>query len=227
MPGTETAYLCLPGQPEPEIVRGFDNELSGEAMLPGFACNSKSCGKHFVATMFSTYSNTSSYPLPIRLTRTPVAILNFIVPLVTFFGLVGLGYSPLLSAGIALVLCVVSARLVHTGVEIDPVKKIQRTYYTALGRSVGTWKPLPPVTGVTLKYFSSRSRKADTWGVWNEGDQRNEKLILLLSVAGSRTGITLQSFFTSSLPEAHQFAQEMADKLEVPLHVYLPPHLTL
>lgn len=35
-PETETAYLYRPGQPEPETVQGFDNELSGEAVLPGF-----------------------------------------------------------------------------------------------------------------------------------------------------------------------------------------------
>ncbi|MBO3269591.1 Uma2 family endonuclease [Hymenobacter defluvii] len=36
VPETETAYLYRPGQPEPEVVQGFDQELSGEAVLPGF-----------------------------------------------------------------------------------------------------------------------------------------------------------------------------------------------
>ncbi|MBC6608016.1 Uma2 family endonuclease [Hymenobacter sp. BT188] len=36
VPETETAYIYRPGQPEPEVVQGFDNELSGEAVLPGF-----------------------------------------------------------------------------------------------------------------------------------------------------------------------------------------------
>ncbi|TYZ08142.1 Uma2 family endonuclease [Hymenobacter lutimineralis] len=35
-PETETAYIYRPGQPEPEVVQGFDNELSGETVLPGF-----------------------------------------------------------------------------------------------------------------------------------------------------------------------------------------------
>ncbi|GAB3825799.1 Uma2 family endonuclease [Hymenobacter jeollabukensis] len=35
-PETETAYLYRPGQPEPETVQGFDNELSGETVLRGF-----------------------------------------------------------------------------------------------------------------------------------------------------------------------------------------------
>lgn len=35
-PDTETAYIYRPGQPEPETVQGFDHELSGEAVLPGF-----------------------------------------------------------------------------------------------------------------------------------------------------------------------------------------------
>jgi len=36
VPETETAYLYRPGQPEPEVMQGFDHELSGEAVLPGF-----------------------------------------------------------------------------------------------------------------------------------------------------------------------------------------------
>ncbi|GGG51384.1 Uma2 family endonuclease [Hymenobacter glacieicola] len=36
VPETETAYLYRPGQPEPEVVQGFEKELSGEAVLPGF-----------------------------------------------------------------------------------------------------------------------------------------------------------------------------------------------
>ena len=35
-PKTETAYLYRAGQPEPEVVQGFDQELSGEDVLPGF-----------------------------------------------------------------------------------------------------------------------------------------------------------------------------------------------
>ncbi|UPL50811.1 Uma2 family endonuclease [Hymenobacter sublimis] len=36
VPETETAYLYRPGQPEPELVQGFEKEISGEAVLPGF-----------------------------------------------------------------------------------------------------------------------------------------------------------------------------------------------
>lgn len=36
IPETETAYIYRPSQPEPELVKGFENELSGEAVLPGF-----------------------------------------------------------------------------------------------------------------------------------------------------------------------------------------------
>ena len=35
-PEAETAYIYRAGQAEPEIVRGFDRELSGETVLPGF-----------------------------------------------------------------------------------------------------------------------------------------------------------------------------------------------
>lgn len=36
VPNTETVYLYRPGQSEPEVVQGFDKELSGEDVLPGF-----------------------------------------------------------------------------------------------------------------------------------------------------------------------------------------------
>ena len=35
-PETETAYIYRAGQPEPEVVQGFERELSGETVLPGF-----------------------------------------------------------------------------------------------------------------------------------------------------------------------------------------------
>ncbi|HEX8349312.1 MAG TPA: Uma2 family endonuclease [Hymenobacter sp.] len=36
VPETETAYIYRAGQPEPEVVQGFEQELSGEDVLPGF-----------------------------------------------------------------------------------------------------------------------------------------------------------------------------------------------
>jgi Uma2 family endonuclease len=36
VPETEIAYIYRPDQSEPNVVQGFDNELSGEAVLPGF-----------------------------------------------------------------------------------------------------------------------------------------------------------------------------------------------
>ncbi|QDA62650.1 Uma2 family endonuclease [Hymenobacter jejuensis] len=36
VPETETAFIYRLGQPEPEVVQGFDNELTGENILPGF-----------------------------------------------------------------------------------------------------------------------------------------------------------------------------------------------
>ena len=36
VPETETTYIYRPGQLEPEVVLGFENELSGETVLPGF-----------------------------------------------------------------------------------------------------------------------------------------------------------------------------------------------
>ncbi|SET42112.1 Uma2 family endonuclease [Hymenobacter actinosclerus] len=36
VPQKETVYIYRAGQPEPEIVQGFEQELSGETVLPGF-----------------------------------------------------------------------------------------------------------------------------------------------------------------------------------------------
>jgi Uma2 family endonuclease len=36
VPKKEMTYIYRAGQPEPEVIQGFDNELSGEDVLPGF-----------------------------------------------------------------------------------------------------------------------------------------------------------------------------------------------
>ncbi|GAA4007427.1 hypothetical protein GCM10022408_19220 [Hymenobacter fastidiosus] len=36
VPKTKTAYIYRPGQPEAEVVEGFDTALPGETVLPGF-----------------------------------------------------------------------------------------------------------------------------------------------------------------------------------------------
>ncbi|MBO0359050.1 hypothetical protein J0X19_13910 [Hymenobacter sp. BT186] len=165
----------------------------------------------------------------IRVTEAPVASLTFTLPIATFVILFLLGCGPLLSAGIAFA-CIGAAWLVQSGLEIDLAQGMQRTYYTALGFSVGQWKPLAPVVGITLKYFSSiqpnttpSSRRS--WGVWNDASQRTEEVIVMLSIAHSSTGMIIKTLPLSEMQEAIAFAKDLAEQLGVPLHTYIPAHI--
>lgn len=171
-------------------------------------------------------------PTTIRLSKTPVASAAFVFPVVVFFVLTVLGCQPLLSAGIALLLCIVGPNLVYTGQEMDLIRMMQRTYYTVIGQDFGNWEPLPPIAGVTLKYFSSIAKNEApssraSWGIWNDTHKRTEEIIVMLSVGKSSSGITLQTFPLDKLQAAQEFAQDLADQLRVPLHTFLPPHLPI
>jgi hypothetical protein len=135
----------------------------------------------------------------LRLTEASFGPVAFGLPITLFFILIIAGCAPLVSGIVGLACCVGAHWLVQTGVEIDTTRRLHRTYYSVLGNVVGPWEPLPPVTGVTLKYFSTVSRNStlsaqNSWGIWKDGDKRNEELIVMLSVARSNTGITLQSY---------------------------------
>jgi hypothetical protein len=172
----------------------------------------------------------SDTPVILRLTQTSFGPVAIGLPIIIFFILVISGCAPLLAAGIGLVSCIGAHWLVQTGVEVDIKRGVQRTFYSILGNSVGSWKPLPPVIGVTLKYFSAISRNAtpsarNSWGIWKDSDKRNEEIIVMLSITGSSTGITLQTFPIDGLSVAVDFAQDLADQLGVPLNTYLSPHI--
>ncbi|QJX48538.1 hypothetical protein HMJ29_17085 [Hymenobacter taeanensis] len=166
----------------------------------------------------------------LRLTQASFGPVAFGLPITLFFILIIAGCAPLLSAVIGLVSCVGAHWLVQTGLEIDTTNRLQRTYYTVLGDVVGSWEPLPPIAGVTLKYFSTVTHNTtpsskNSWGIWKDDHKRNEELIVMLSVAQSNTGITLQAFSIDRLQAAHDFGQSLASQFGVPLNIYLPPHL--
>lgn len=166
----------------------------------------------------------------LRLTQTTFGPVAFGLPIALFFMLIISGCAPLLSAGVGLVFCIGAHWLVQTGLEVDLSKGSQRTYYSILGNPTGSWKPLPPVRGITLKYFSTTSHNTtpsstNSWGMWKDANKRNEEIIVMLSIAGSSTGITLQTFPIEGLPAAVDFAQGLADRFGVPLNTYLPSHI--
>jgi len=167
--------------------------------------------------------------MQIRLSRAPLAALSFVLPIIIFFLLLIAGYKPVTSAVIALI-CISSSWFVHWGTEVDTTRRLQRTYYTLMGYSFGHWEPLPPIAGITLKYFSTISSNKtpsarNSWGIWNDGNKRNEEVVVMMSVAHSSTGIIIKTVPLSELQAALEYAQLLAQQLDVPLNTYLPAHI--
>ncbi|RZK45396.1 MAG: hypothetical protein EOO59_21150 [Hymenobacter sp.] len=75
----------------------------------------------------------------------------------------------MLGATIGLLLLVALVSVVgHTAVEISSDNRYYRTYFGLLGLRLGRWQLLPPVTGVTLKFFSTQgSGPAPSAGSWS------------------------------------------------------------
>lgn len=169
--------------------------------------------------------------MQIRLSKAPLGALSLIIPITVFIILAIAGYQPVPSAIIALV-CISASWFVHWGTEVDTLRRLQRTYYTVLGLSFGRWKPLPPIVGVTLKYFSSVSHNptpssSTSWGIWKDNFKRDEEVIIMLSIVQSSTGIIIRTVPIVELEAALEYAQSLAHQLGVPLNTYLPAHIAV
>jgi hypothetical protein len=116
-----------------------------------------------------------------------------------------------------------------TGVEISPDFRQSREYTGFLGWRLGSWQPLAPVVGVTLKYFSeldqARTVNGSSWGIWNNMPRRHEELIVMLSLQRSATGLILAYFGPDDVNVAIDFAHDTAERFRVPVNQYLPAHL--
>ena len=129
---------------------------------------------------------------------------------------------------LALLLSGLVAGLGRQGTELSPDNRFYRSYFELLSWRFGQWQPLPPVVGITLKFFTEVTRGnagngAASWGVWDTSGVRYQKLVLLLSLQNSTTGLVINEFSADELPQARQAAQEAATRFGVPVREYLVP----
>jgi hypothetical protein len=133
---------------------------------------------------------------------------------------------------LALLLGGLGAAIGHNGLEISGDSRFYRNYFGILGWHIGRWQPLPPVVGITLKFYTEVSggisgNGAGSWGVWDSSGVRCEKLVLLLSLQSTREGLILKEFTSNELAVARHAAQEVATRFGgVPVREYLLPART-
>ena len=127
---------------------------------------------------------------------------------------------PVVSAGVGLLGCLMIT-LGHSGLEFSPDCLTYRYYHKILGYRFGRWQTLPTVVGVTVKYFSTR-RKSSSKYEWSNASKQNEVLIIMLSIANARGGIIIAYFSMDDVNQASDFAHKVAEKLHVPVNIYLP-----
>lgn len=114
------------------------------------------------------------------------------------------------------------------GIELRNDRKAYRNCLVLFGWRLGNWKPLPSVVGVTLKYFSYISRGVSTpsgatsWGIWSKSSQRQEELVVMLSLEHSRTGLIIKRFELDDVNQAIDMAHDTAEFFDVPVHQFLP-----
>ena len=115
--------------------------------------------------------------------------------------------------------------LTKVGMEFSADHRAVRAYYSLFGRRFGRWQPLPPIVGVTVKYFSevvSPTPGRYSWGIWNDAPRHYAKLVVLLSVKNNLVGIVVGNFSLDKATEALDFARNMAEGFAVPMHTFMP-----
>ena len=141
-----------------------------------------------------------------------------------FFVLAVCGVNEKLIGSLALGGCLLLV-LTKAGMEFSADHGSVRDYYSLFGQRFGRWRPLPPIVGVTVKYFSevvSPTPGRSSWGVWNDAPRHHKKLVVLLSVKNSPVGIIVGNFSLDEETEALDFAQGIAEGFAVPVHTFLP-----
>ena len=129
-----------------------------------------------------------------------------------------------ISGSLALGVCLLII-LAKVGMEFSADHRASREFYSLFGRKFGRWKPLPPIVGVTVKYFSevaSITPGSYSWGIWNTAPKHYEKLVVMLSVQDKPVGIIIGNFPLGDVNEALDFAHNIAEEFAVPVHTFLP-----
>ena len=79
---------------------------------------------------------------------------------------------------------------------------------------------MPTVIGVTVKYFSTRSKSSSKYQ-WSNALKQNEVIIVMLSIEDARKGLIVAYFSMDDVNQASDFAHEITEKLRVPVNIYL------
>jgi len=167
-----------------------------------------------------------SHQLPLANTISPQSLpLHFFaVPAGVIFVLAVCGVNNELIGSLALVGCLLLI-LTKAGMEFSADHRAVREYYSLFGWRFGRWQSLPPIVGVTVKYFSeivSPTPGRYSWGIWNDAPWHYAKLVVLLSVKNNPVGMVVGNFSLNEATEALDFARVMAEGFAVPVHTFLP-----
>ena len=112
----------------------------------------------------------------------------------------------------------VSLGFMYKGIGFDLPGKRYRVYTGLFQWRFGTWAFLPPVSGVTVKYFSELVTSG------KPGRMRTDKAdyyVLMLSVTNSSQGIIIQRFNLDQKEYALSLAEQIADILDVSIATFL------
>lgn len=131
------------------------------------------------------------------------------------------GVNNLISGSLALVGCLLLI-LTKAGMEFNADHRSFREYYSLLGWRFGHWEQLPPIVGVTVKYFSEVSNARPSKYSWNDATTHHEKLVVMLSVKNKPIGIVIGDFSLDDVNPAIDFAHDIAEGFCVPVHIFLP-----
>lgn len=132
-----------------------------------------------------------------------------------------------IGAALALFCCLFIA-LTKTGMEFSADNQFFREYYSLLGWRFGRWERLPPIVGVTVKYFSEMAGGGSdrySWGIWNNTARSQARIIIMLSVENKSTGRIIDNFLTKDVSDALHFAHDIAENFGVPVNIFLPSDL--
>ena len=151
----------------------------------------------------------------------------FAIPAGIFFVLAVFRVDNVIGAVLALFSCLL-IMLTKAGMEFSADNQSFREYYSLLGQRFGQWELLPPIVGVTVKYFSEMERGGSSrysWGIWNNAPRSHGMLIVMLSVKNKSTGIIIAKFSIDDVNSTVDFAHVVAGNFSVPVNTFLPADL--